>query len=232
VSSLAVDYIQTFARNLGGSLWFNIETTYYKLLGSGAKVPISNIINLAGTFALTEDTFGTSLSDAQIFQIVQAALTAPSGGLPVDANGIYIVLTAAGIQETSGFCTSYCGWHTYGNYNGVDIKYSFVGDASACPSACMAQTKGLTNYIAADGMVSVLAHETAEAVSDPTLTAWYDSQGRENADKCAWTFGTQYTLPNGARANMNFTNATGYRYHYLVQQNWVNSAGGYCSLKF
>ena len=35
-------------------------------------------------------------------------------------------------------------------------------------------------------MVSVIAHEAAEAVSDPNLNAWFDSTGQENADKCAW----------------------------------------------
>jgi len=41
-------------------------------------------------------------------------------------------------------------------------------------------------------MVSVMAHELEETISDPNLNAWYDSTGAENADKCAWTFGTTY----------------------------------------
>ena len=39
-------------------------------------------------------------------------------------------------------------------------------------------------------MASVIAHELVEAVSDPQLNAWYDRRGYENADKCAWTFGS------------------------------------------
>lgn len=35
----------------------------------------------------------------------------------------------------------------------------------------------------ADGTVSVLAHELTEAVTDPTLTGWFDSGGMENGDK-------------------------------------------------
>jgi hypothetical protein len=74
-------------------------------------------------------------------------------------------------------------------------------------------------------MASVLAHELEEAVTDPDLNAWYDTTGKENADKCAWKFGTTYTTSNGALANMKL----GAR-DYLIQQNWLNDAGGLCTL--
>jgi len=79
----------------------------------------------------------------------------------------------------------------------------------------------------ADGMASVISHELEEAVSDPDLNAWYDSKGYENADKCAWKFGSVYTTANGASANMKL----GAR-DYLIQQNWVNANGGLCSLSY
>ena len=64
-------------------------------------------------------------------------------------------------------------------------------------------------------MVSVIAHELAEAVTDPLLNAWYDSTGAENADKCAWTFGTVSRLSNGAMYNLVLGGK-----NYLVQLNW------------
>src|ERR1019366_3875163 len=66
-----------------------------------------------------------------------------------------------------------------------------------------------------------------EAISDPNLNAWYDSSGNENADKCAWTFGAEYTVSNGSKANMKL----GAR-DYLIQQNWLNAGGGYCALSY
>ena len=54
----------------------------------------------------------------------------------------------------------------------------------------------------ADGMASIIAHELEEAVTDPDLNAWYDSRGYENADKCAWTFGSTAIAPNGSAYNM------------------------------
>jgi len=75
-------------------------------------------------------------------------------------------------------------------------------------------------------MASVIAHELEEAVTDPDLNAWWDTNGAENADKCAWTFGTTYAAPNGSSANMKI----GCR-DYLIQQNWVNQGSGFCALK-
>ena len=74
-------------------------------------------------------------------------------------------------------------------------------------------------------MASIIAHELEEAVTDPDLNAWYDSRGMENADKCAWTFGTTYATGNGALANMHLGSRD-----YLIQQQWVNASGGYCAL--
>ena len=41
---------------------------------------------------------------------------------------MYFVLTAAGVAETSGFLSQYCGWHTHATINGSDLKYAFIGD--------------------------------------------------------------------------------------------------------
>jgi hypothetical protein len=74
-------------------------------------------------------------------------------------------------------------------------------------------------------MVSVLAHEIDEAVTDPDLNAWYDATGYENADKCAWTYGTTYKATNGAVANVRIGTRD-----YLVQQNWKAGATQGCAL--
>ena len=112
------------------------------------------------------------------------------------------MLTSADVNATSGFCTQYCGWHTHATISGKDIKYAFVGDASRCLSACAAQSTSPNGNPGADAMVSIVAHELEEATTDPDLNAWYDNRGYENADKCAWTFGTTFSVTNGSKANM------------------------------
>ena len=121
----------------------------------------------------------------------------------------------------------YCGWHTHAKIGGTDIKYAFVGDPTRCPSACEVQTTGPNGTSGADGMANVIAHELSEAATDPDLNAWYDRRGYENADKCAWTFGSTYKANNGATANVQFGSRD-----YLIQRNWVNASGGYCAMGY
>jgi hypothetical protein len=217
-SNTATTILSDFASNIGGSPYFNINTTYF----NASNTHVTNAVHLAGS---TTDSYsqGTSLSDAAVQAVVSSAIS--TGRLPKDTNGVYFVLTSADVNESSGFCTQYCGWHTHGTISGSDIKYSFVGNPDRCPSACAAQTIGPNGNAGADGMASIIAHELEEATTDPDLNAWYDSRGAENADKCAWTFGATYRTSNGAAANMKL----GAR-DFLIQQNWVNSGNGFCAL--
>jgi hypothetical protein len=140
---------------------------------------------------------------------------------------VYFVLTSADVSESSGFCSQYCGWHTHVTATGNDIKYAFVGNPERCINSCAAQSAGPNGNAGADGMVSIIAHELEEAVTDPDLDAWFDANGAENADKCAWTFGSTYTAPNGAMANMHLGSRD-----YLVQQNWSAGNNQHCALAF
>jgi Phosphate-induced protein 1 conserved region len=216
----ATTILTNLGQNIGGSPYFNINTTYY----NGSNIHVSNSVFYVSS---TTDNYsrGKSLSDSAIQGVVSDALV--SGRLPYDTNALYFVLTSADVTASSGFCTQYCGWHTRGTINGHDIKYSFVGNPDRCPSACEAQTTGPNGNAGADGMASIIAHELEEAVTDPDLNAWYDSRGAENADKCAWTFGTTFTTSNGALANMTMGGN-----NYLIQRNWVNASGGFCAKSY
>ena len=216
----ATNILTDFAQGIGGSPYFNINTTYY----NGSNVHVSNSVVLAGT-ATDNYSQGKTLSDSGVQAVVNNALS--SGALPRDTNGVYFVLTSADVNESSGFCTVYCGWHTYGTISGSNIKFSFVGNPDRCPSACEAQSSGPNGNAGADGMASIVAHELEEAVTDPDLNAWYDRRGAENADKCAWTFGTVYRTGNGAYANMKLGTRD-----FLIQQNWLNVGSGSCALQY
>ena len=213
----AVNILTDFANSIGGSPYFNINKTYNASNGT-----VSGLVHYAGSTSVSTG-YKTSLSDADIQAVVANAIS--TNALPKDANAVYFVLTSSDVTASSGFCTQYCGWHTHGTISGSDIKYSFVGDPTRCPSACQDQASGPNGSSGADGMASIVAHELEEATTDPDLNAWYDTRGYENADKCAWTFGSTYSS-GGALANVHLGTRD-----YLIQQNWVNASGGYCAMQ-
>ncbi len=210
--------LTNYAQNVGGSPYFSINTTYGDTSGN-----VPNTVKYAGAVS-DSGSLGTSLSDASIWTLVTNALKT----MPADPNGVYFVLTAPYVAETSGFLSKYCGWHTANYFGNTTIKYAFVGNAAASLGSCSVQSTSPNGDAAADAMVSVIAHELEEAATDPELSAWYDSTGAENADKCAWTFGTTYSAGGGA-ANVRLGSRD-----FLIQQNWVNQSNStqYCALGY
>jgi hypothetical protein len=75
----------------------------------------------------------------------------------------------------------------------------------------------------AAGMISVIAHEITEAATDPIGTPWYDRQGNENADICAWQFGTISKTAAGQWYNTVDT----LQQKYLIQSN-LDPRNGLC----
>ena len=77
-----------------------------------------------------------------------------------------------------------------------------------------------------------LAHEHSESVTDPELSAWYDSKNQEVADKCrtfkeATEFGEPLgKAPDGANYNQVIDGSL-----YWYQQEWSNEAKG-CQQRF
>ncbi len=215
---------------LGGSSHLAINQGY---TGSGGTAVSGNLGTMQeANVGYISGTRAKRLRDSDIKSIVTSYINNHGGA---QSNAIYFVLTSSDVNETSGFCTQYCGWHTNGAINGVDVKYSFVGNANRCLSSCAAQSVGPNGNAGVDGMASVITHELEEALSDPDLNAWYDSNGAENADKCAWTFGSaQSQAANGAFYNVSLNNPlNNVTRNFLLQRNlkasdskcYVNNAG-------
>ena len=100
---------------------------------------------------------------------------------------------------------------------------------------------------------SIIAHEVTEAATDPELSAWFDGEGKENADKCAWTYGSVWKVIGGGGAGSTgksnggkppsataaaipgaggVANAKVGGREFLLQLNWANKATqGYCDNK-
>ena len=214
-SQTTVNLIDALLGGLGGSPYELINSTYG-----------DNNANVSGNLHLQSQIFdtgsqGTSLTNSRLQTIVSSHLT--NGNLPTDATGVYLVLTSSNVKE-KGFCTQFCGFHTKATLNGADIKWAFIGNVDQCPAGCEGQSPTTPNGDSgADGMANVIGHETEEAISDPDLNAWFDTNGEENADKCNFNFGATQTAGNGSQFNQTIGG-----HNWLIQQNWENKNGGGC----
>lgn len=105
----------------------------------------------------------------------------------------------------------FCAWHSVGTCpNGTTVQFAFFfnldGDSGCDPE----DTSNLHSQGLA-ALANVSGHEFSEMLTDPHLNAWYDSNGEENADKCAWSFGNSL---------LSFTNGS----QWKIQGNWSNAA--------
>jgi hypothetical protein len=224
------------------SPWMRINAAYYSLPSVNnatvnataglARRYATAAMRLATPAVVAGYPYGSALSDEDVAAIVVDAL---DSGLPLSSDSMYVVLTSADVVMTSGFCRDYCGWHASGELRGQMLRFAFVGDPTGCPrpSACtpLSAASAPNGALGADAMASVLLHELAEVVTDPDLDAWYDRDGLENADKCAWRFGP---APPDAQGRVHNVLLGGQR--FLIQQNWVLPAdgaggGGFCAMR-
>jgi hypothetical protein len=138
-----------------------------------------------------------------------------AGNIVPDAsgNGYYPVYT-----DVKRGNAGYCAYHSAGTCQGTPVQFAFFWNLDGDPGCDPGDTTtGHSQGLAA--LANVTAHELAEARTDPANPgAWYDSQGSENGDKCAWTFNVSSVLfPNGTRwklqgewSNAAYSAGTGY----------------------
>lgn len=214
-----------FLRNLGGSPYFGINSTYTD--GSGRA--IANSVSYTGYWAnnVNAPSGTANISDNAMIAMLQSGFN--SGAITYDPSTLYVIFTAGKVNLGGGFGTQYCGYHTHGTVSigGVakTALYSAMPYDYAYPGSCTngsAPANGSYDP-GADGEVSVLAHEIEETTTDMMGNAWFDTRGYENADKCAWTFGTTFTSQAGGVANITLGGKD-----FLVQRNWKNSGNGGC----
>jgi hypothetical protein len=117
----------------------------------------------------------------------------------------------------------YCAYHSFGTCNGVRVQFAFFWDLDGDPGCDPRDTQtGHSQGLAA--LANVSAHELSEARTDPASPgAWYDSNGAESGDKCAWTFNVPcVTFSNGTiwKSQGEWSNNA-----YSTQTGYPNSLG-------
>ena len=127
-----------------------------------------------------------------------------------DPTAIYAVMTS---NFPNG--ANYCAWHSSGSCSGQTIQVIYHPN----PAAVQGCSTGVypNNNPQADSTANTLSHEIFETITDPRGSAWYDQNGQEIGDKCAWTFSP---VPG-----QNYTNTVA-GLNYYIQREWSNAASG------
>jgi len=187
--------LQTFYGGLGGST-YEFTTTEY----NDASGHVGSAVTYATHLDLSSPPHKVGNRTSPILNEVCSQAT----NLMTD--GFYPVYVATP-RGHAGFCA----WHSAGMCpNGVTVQFAFFFNHDGDPGCDPQDTSGQHSQGLA-ALANVSGHELSEALTDPHLNAWFDSSGAENADKCAWSFGTPLlSFPNGSE--------------WKIQGNWSNRA--------
>jgi hypothetical protein len=188
--------LTAFYSGIGTSDYGNTTTEYTDGSGNvGSGVTLGDLIT---------DLSAAPTSGSRTAPILAEVCAAIGNG--VVPNGFYPVY----IDQPRGHAR-FCAWHSVGTCpNGTTVQFAFFfnldGDGGCDPQ----DASGLHSQGMA-ALANVSGHEASEMLTDPHVNAWFDQNGQENADKCAWTFGTPL---------LNFLNGS----QWKIQGNWSNAA--------
>jgi hypothetical protein len=170
------------------------------------------------------------LSDAQLQSELMSVMAAK--GWPATSGGVqnlFFLFTPKGVGSCVGSScayTNYCAYHSWIGSGSSAILYANQPYAAQNYHIYTCDSGQHPNGTTADATLNVASHEHNEAITDEQGSAWFDSQGAENGDKCAWNFGT--ALGNTGAGQYNQVIGTG---KYYLQQEWSNASTG-CKLTY
>src|ERR1041385_1096388 len=198
--------LREFYQGVGGSTYAGTNTEYTD--GSGH---VSSLVSLDSSFPIMDSSSAPSSGNST--SAILAEVCKVTNGAPQP--GAYYPVYVSTKRGSAG----YCAWHSAGSCNAIPVQFGFFFNLDGDPGCDPGGSTGVSatvngNQTHSQGLAalaSVSGHELSEVQTDPKLTAWYDRQGNENADKCAWTFGsTLLTFPGGST--------------WKIQGNWSNNA--------
>ncbi|HKW27359.1 MAG TPA: hypothetical protein VJN48_16360 [Terriglobales bacterium] len=192
-----MDKWYTYVGTVSGGAGSAYEATVNEYTGSGQQVTSAIIYRgHAVDSSSVPKHLSTSAVLAEACKVVGSSAT---------ANGYYPVYVD---RKRGG--ANYCAYHSWGSCGGTPVEFGFFfnldGDAGCDPQSTVSgESQGLA------ALANVSGHELSETRSDPNGNAWYSSNGSENGDLCAWTFGGP---------SVTFLDGTNWK----IQGNWSNEA--------
>lgn len=188
--------LQSFYEGIGGSNYADTTTEYTDASGR---------VTTGVTFGDAHVDLSTAPSSGNNTGPFLAEVCRLTGNTAV-SDGYYPVYV-----DTPRGSSRFCAWHSAGRCpNGTTVQFAFFYNMDGDPGCDPQDSSGLHSE-GLGALANTSGHELSEMLTDPHLNAWYDASGQENADKCAWTFGTPLLM---------FLNST----EWKIQGNWSNAA--------
>ena len=221
---------QNFFNHVGGSSWNKSVTQYCQGVASGTTFCGTSGVHATNPTGVLGGTWNDNGAAAPAHptqsQLAAEAARAAAhfGNTTASSNTTvqYVINTASG-NNSNGFGTQYCAWHSSTSSSYGTIAYTnmpYITDAGA---SCGANFNGLG---ANAGITIVGGHEFGETETDIFPNGgWLDGSGAENGDKCAWISSGQ-----GASANVSL-NGTLFPVQSLWSNTFNSNAGG-CVLSY
>ena len=205
---------------------YSVETQYYDTTGSiaysstfGGSIVDTNAFPADGCNPLYTPGLTNCLSDAQIRTEINSVITAQ--GWTKTPETQFFMFTPQNVGSCSG---GSCAYTQFCAYHGYNSGAPFANQPYAAHAGC--DTGEHPNGDDADPTINVVSHEHREAINDPQLNAWWNSNtGQEGSDQCAWNFGASQGPP-GSRYNQTING-----HNYYLQQEWSND-GVTCLLQY
>jgi serine protease len=213
--------LQNFYAGLGGSSWNNSVTQYCEGVASGAvtcpsgSVYAGNPTSVFGGVWSDNTTLAPSRPrQSQIAaESVRAAQHFGHTTSASNASTQYVIATATN-NNSSGFGTQYCAYHSSTNSAAGNVAYTNLPYMTDAGASCGANFNGLGPNA---GITIVGGHELAETETDPFPNGgWLDSGNSEIGDKCAWISSGQ-----GTAGHVKLSTGT-----FAVQSLWSNAFNG------
>jgi hypothetical protein len=187
-----LDYVYS---HVGGSRYAHTNSEYRDNAGNVNTTNISKSGDLNDLTATPSGAPSTSQVLAEVAKV--------TNNHPV-ANAYYPVYS----DQRRGNA-GYCAWHSTGTIGGIRVQFGFFFSLDGDPGCDPQSPTNLGHSQGLSALANVTGHELSEMLTDPQLNAWYDRQGSENSDKCAWTFSGLVTI--GSQS-------------WKIQGNWSNAA--------
>jgi hypothetical protein len=209
--------VASAANNLG-NVW-GIATQYYQNLGAGDrfinfKVTAGTEIDIPAatsfpaqsltTGCVADSGFSACVTDGGLQSMLSAYLNSHS--LPQDDSHLYMVFFPPNVEtcqfngstsSNSDQCSTnvYCGYHSaffQGNNPTIYANMPYADLFGCADPYNGAQAPNGNSF--ADAEISIISHEANESVTDWD-GAWFDNNGFENGDECAYVYGSAMGSP-------------------------------------